>query len=483
MNFNKKYTAFYLLTAVFVLSLIPLFIIARYNAAAADDYHYGIWVHSVWKNTHSLASTLKAAYDKARVTYYEWQGTFSAIYVFSLQPAVFGDKFYCLVPVIMLGGLISSTLFFCRAFFGEVFGGGRSSLFIALVWLFVGIQMLPGAVEGFYWYNGSSYYTLFYSFSLFMFGLLIMFVKASSPAKKWTSFAGVCIFAFIIGGGNYITALITVLIFIISIAVLLICRNKSAYFALIPFALLLTAFFLSIAAPGNAIRQSYYTPPGFWKTIGSSFSYSFESLKYEANLMLLPWIVLLIPIFWHTASNSNFSFPLPPLVLVFTFCLYAAQFAPPMYAMGYVAGKRLENIIFYSYVFFLIFNVFYIVGWCSKKFSGEKLDIVMNSTVLPLLLLAVSLTFMAGYDAMPQKYVTTLSAVDSLRSGEAQAYYKECEKRLHILENPSIQDAIFAPYVNKPYLLYFDDISDDKNDWRNLSVTYFYGKESVVVQP
>ncbi len=479
---HKKYTAFYIMTGVFLLSLIPLLLIARYNSACADDYTYSGWVHCVWENTHSFAEVIKAAYIRAKFAYTEWQGSFSAVFLFALQPAAFGEKFYCLVPVIMLGGLIFSTLFFCRAFFGKMSGGGLKYIFIAVVWLFAEIQMIPSAVQGFYWFNGASYYTFFYSLSLILFGLMILFVQADFTIKKWIYFAFICILSAVTGGGNYVTALLTVLIFLLCIIGLGIRGNKSALFLTIPFILLLTAFFISITAPGNAVRQAQYISPGVVKTVLDSFSFAFASMTDKVNLMLLPWTVLLFPVLWNTAQDSGWKFRYPLIVLIFTFCLYAAQFAPPVYAMGFVGDERIENIIFYSYMFLLIFNSFYILGWCGRKFACKKFDRIMNSDILPVLLLDLSFVFLAGYNAIPERNVTSVSAVNSLREGEAEKYYEEFGERLKILKDNSAQNVIFLPYDNKPYLLFFDDATDNKDDWRNSSFAKYYGKNSIVVK-
>ncbi|MCH5184690.1 MAG: hypothetical protein J1F64_01065 [Oscillospiraceae bacterium] len=479
---NKKYISFYLFAFIFVLSLIPLFVIARYDAACADDYNYSSYTHYLWENTHSVTEVINGSIFKTKDTYMNWQGSFMAVFIFTLQPGAFNEKFYCLVPVIMLGGLILSTLFFCYAFFGKLWGGGLKSLFTAIVWLFVDIQMLPSAVEGFYWYNGSSYYTFFFSLSLILFGSMILFTQTKSPVR-WIYFFFTCIVSAVIGGGNYVTALITGLIFLLCIIGLIIRKKKIELLLILPFLIFLSAFFISIAAPGNSVRQEYYDSPGVWNAILDSFCYAYESITKEANLMLVPWIIFLFPVLWKISSDCDFSFRCPLLVLIFTFCLYAAQFSPPIYAMGDIIDeKRLENILFYSYIFFLIFNSFYIMGWCKKKFACKTFDSIMNGNYFPLLFLTVSFVFLTGYGFMPEKKITTMSAIYSLKEGEAETYYNEYNERLKVLKDDSVKDVVFSPYSKKPHLLYFDDVLDDANDWKNTSISGYYGKNTLVVK-
>ncbi len=40
-------------------------------------------------------------------------------------------------------------------------------------------------------------------------------------------------------------------------------------------------------------------------------------------------------------------------------------------------------------------------------------------------------------------------------------------------------DLEVAPYSEKPYLLFFDDITDDPENWKNMAVSAFYGKQTV----
>ena len=73
-----------------------------------------------------------------------------------------------------------------------------------------------------------------------------------------------------------------------------------------------------------------------------------------------------------------------------------------------------------------------------------------------------------GYEAFIELYL-----------GEPQQYSQEYLEREDILLNSSGQDAIVSSYSIKPLVLYFDDISDDANDWKNAAVADFYDVNSV----
>ena len=88
--------AFWLALAAVVLMLVPMLLVARYNVPCADDYHFGAPTHAAWQATHSLAAVVKAAGEKVAERYANWQGTYSAMFLMALQPAVFGNGFVCL---------------------------------------------------------------------------------------------------------------------------------------------------------------------------------------------------------------------------------------------------------------------------------------------------------------------------------------------------------------------------------------------------
>ena len=111
-----------LVVAAVALMLVPMLVVARYNVPCADDYHYGASTYHTWQATHSLAAVLRAAGEKVAERYVNWQGTYSAIFLMALQPAVFGNGFYALVPFLTLGMLAAGTCFFCLSLLAPAAG-------------------------------------------------------------------------------------------------------------------------------------------------------------------------------------------------------------------------------------------------------------------------------------------------------------------------------------------------------------------------
>ncbi len=72
---------------------------------------------------------------------------------------------------------------------------------------------------------------------------------------------------------------------------------------------------------------------------------------------------------------------------------------------------------------------------------------------------------------------TSASAAKSLLNGEAQ-YRAQEQERVAILEDTSIENAELKEFQNKPYLLFYEDIQSDTNNWKNVRMSSYYRKSS-----
>lgn len=77
--------------------------------------------------------------------------------------------------------------------------------------------------------------------------------------------------------------------------------------------------------------------------------------------------------------------------------------------------------------------------------------------------------------------LTSVSALYSLRTGEAAQYRACAAERYEILHDGSVKDAVLSGFPVQPYVLYYDDITPSPNDWRNLALQTYYEKTSVVI--
>lgn len=120
MNALKKFLSLKWIAAwsvvVYGLSLIPIFAASVYAFPQADDWSYSWRTHLAWVDTHSLVEVVKGAFAAVAESYMDWQGTFSSIFLMSLQPGIWGERFYAVVPFLMTGLLTFATVFSFRMF-------------------------------------------------------------------------------------------------------------------------------------------------------------------------------------------------------------------------------------------------------------------------------------------------------------------------------------------------------------------------------
>ena len=85
--------------AVLFLALVicPLLLIGRYDFTSCGDFSYGSETYKAFLEMKSFFFVLKSALEKVKEIYGSWQGTYSAIFLMTLNPAVWGDEVYGLL--------------------------------------------------------------------------------------------------------------------------------------------------------------------------------------------------------------------------------------------------------------------------------------------------------------------------------------------------------------------------------------------------
>ena len=488
---NEK-TICILLLAGIVAVLIPMLAIARYNVPCVDDYSYGNLTYSAWKQSHSLLDVLEKGVQTVILNYSGWQGTYSAVFAFSLQPAVFGEQWYSLTTYIMLISLCGGIVYLFDVVFRRILNAAWHQTGIAIiVVLAVCTQFLPSPVQAFYWYNGSVYYTFFFGISLVLYAKILTYIRLPaaelSPAKRILRLLSLSVLSVIIAGANYVTALTTAIVYTCVLALMLIRKKYSCLSLLAPFCVFIVGFIVSVTAPGNSVRQAAYLDrPSAPAAIALSF---WSALKY-AYQWLTPSLVILVifltPLLYKITARTSYSYSHPLLVLSGSFCLFSAMFCPPIYALGKVGAERLLNIIYFAFVILLVFDLSYVLGWCRRAAERRGLcgkTETPDRPVYPVTFLFVRLVFVALSCKFAESQYTSSSALWEVLHGEASTYYDTAAERWELLNDDSLQDVVLPRYSVKPWVLYFDDVTTDPADWRNADTSRYYQKNSVILAP
>ncbi len=461
----------------FALCLAPLLYLSQYDVPCADDYIYGTAAHLTLMHGGSVVKAIAAALEHTIHIYHGWQGSYSAVFLMCLQPAVFSENLYCLTPWLMAVSLFSGLFALCVCLMNKVFHLPRhTGIILAGMVGILYLLLMPYPSETFYWYNGSVYYTFFHGIAMLAIALAIHTMKNGGFFR----ITGLSLLAAFLAGGNLITGL-TLCLLALSGIILLILKKDTAGIKhlLLPVLVLLIFFSFNIFAPGYSMRQvdTQHTPDALSAVLGSFW----KGLYYTAcwfRLPVLGGMLVLGLLFWSVLPDSPFRFRFPWLISLWSYCLFSAMFCPTMYAMGWEGPGRVQNIIFCAYLLLLAMNLFYWLGWlCQKRgvkehTMGPKLLPTIGALALCMVLLAVS--------AVLRGAISLVSAYTALSDGQAETYYQEAQERLVILKDPSIRVAKLKPYSDPPYLLFFDDLYEP-DSWQNRDMANYYEKECVIL--
>ena len=465
------------------LVLIPMLVLSKYSIPAADDFSFSCETHQAIQCGKGLSGVLSGAFEKTLKVYSTWQGTFSAIFFMALQPSIWGFRYYGITAYIMLFSLLSGVILFCIRIFSGVYSIRKSlSGIVAAIVFFAWVQFLPSPNQGFYWYNSSVYYTLTYA----------VFLTAVAVTTGYLLYGGkwrvliLCILSVIVGASNFVTSLIAAVLFFFCIGMLMLNKSKKWISLLIPAVFLFASFALSVAAPGNQVRQAMFIEhPGIAASILLSFVEASKAIVRWADLRYLFFLLLIFPFIRAAAFNAcGGTFALPGCVTAFSFCLLSAMFTPQIYSMGNAGPDRLQNIIYFTFILLSAFNLFYWLGWGHSKYKTQKdpacktdIPVTYFAFFAVPAFICLSLSVVVFHQPL-----SSIAALGELRSGEAKAYYEEALARQEILEDDSIKDCVLSPHEHMPYLLYFTDMTDDPNYYENQDACTYYGKTSIIVK-
>ncbi len=420
------------------------------------------------------------------------------------------------------------------------------SVTACMVTLILMVQCLPQGVmraEAFYWYSGAINYTFTFGMAFFWLGLLIRSVydedaKARKRKVLWASFWG-----FWMGGANYMTALELAICSVLILFIFIMikrgvfkfvvagteapdsAREKERYeskrksFGLIwiPAVTNLVGFACSCLTPGNLVRSAETGHIGPVKSILLSIHSTFDMMTND----MLRWetlvaLVLLAAVFWKMSESLKVRLQHPFMFALFAFLLVSSNVVPPFFAVANIGAGRLRALAWMEYVLMLVLVVFYLTAWArqrledvylraeAKRTQAVRMDDVAGTEELKnhdtamlnkniagygigtSMVIAVCIAFIFFGSAIMtipnMRYYCATSALSDLLDGSAATYKAENAERLRILNDDSVKDAALMEYSVHPELLFYEDVTPDKDEWINGATAKYYFKDSVVLK-
>ena len=359
------------------VSIIPLFIASKYDVPMADDFAYSYLTSEVWGKTRSLGAVFSAALQTDVDFWHNWQGLYSSAFLQALQPGIFGESYYGLGAVFIILSLIVGVLLLTVFFFKVFFHSGIfESLFVGMSILFVILQTMPDITQGVYWYNGAVNYSFFWAVQCFFTVFVLAYHKTEKACRCLIYVFGSVITGFLLEGANHITAF-SGLLFMAVVVVYDIIKNKRkmAIISAAVLVVLITAFLFNILSPGTSVRQAEYTTgKSAFLSVVSSICHGIWMITEWTDLKLLYIFLAVLPVVLVIIERSDrcgFVYHNPLINILISVLLICALYCPGYYAMGYGGTSRIENVVYYTFIFLYMLNIIYFTGWIYQKLKSS----------------------------------------------------------------------------------------------------------------
>lgn len=508
-----------ILVAILIVLMIPLAIISFYNHASADDFPWANYPHhALVESGGSPVAFLQGCLKMIHWNYFNEHGEFTAIIIGVLNPLSWDDDWYWVSAFVLIGFLVFSVFCFWRLV--AVHGDRRERVMadiVAAVCSIILVELIPRAIDMFYWFDGAVNYLPYFALLIIQFGLFVRLYRDGRLSRG--AMVVFCLLGFFNMGGNYTTLPVNICAMIgwgLGAAILLRGAERSAnrVFWRSYLIMMLSAaagILLSVLAPGNSVRmdeEGGEKLTSVFELVARTIDYAAAFVKDQIGIMMLLLLALMVPMFWLWAQEviereqrcgrrSVFTLP-AVLVVSYAYFLHCAAYAPTIWIYGTEGAMRMEDVRFFYLVFWLALLEFYFTGKVALALRAQAettvaaRDGVAGGLVLTRFLvadLAMICIFGFAYYVLPEtnrEALTSMSATISLLKGEAQAYDQEIEAQQAILEDPSTtgEDVEVIAVKSHPRLLYNSGLemnSEDSSFWINREVANYYDKASVTL--
>jgi hypothetical protein len=467
---------------LFVISLIPLLVIALYNYPADDDFAFIYPVSSAWVNTHSFSDVVKVIVDGVKNEYLTWNGYFSHFVYLRVSPLIFGIQYYFISNWFVLAMVCLSIAYAVRSIVIQQLKASKSVFYLAYVAIMVMvIQYMPSISEGVYWNSGASY-VVTWCYIMFSYGMLI---KCSLPQTLFQKiFRGLLLIfcGFYLGGGVLPVALSAWLLFLFYMTFHISRKAPNRLYAVLLFCTISIALFLSIIAPGNALRQELFgESQGVFRTIVTSILESCDLVGRWFSLQLIAMLMIILPVLWMPMKKSTLKFKHPFLVALALFAVFSSTLAPGIYTNFGYTSNRYINPVYFNFLIFVFCSVIYAQGAVIRLLERKQEEIAPKGLIIAtqnigkrfsiLYLMICLVVLMFGSFGNTIMNTSSVSAAKSLVTGEAATFRNEMSERQEYIRVTDSDIVAVSPIHTKPYVF-----KDDKLAWQGIYGTVRYMK-------
>jgi len=518
--------------AVLILSLLPFVYLSLFDYASGDDLNYGWRLAIVIRHHEGLGAFLKAIGAQVAASYQTWQGTWSSIVLFCLEPSIWGEKWYTLVPYIALFFELGGFWLFLHEVVRRQMGMPRAvTVSLYALFMLLLIQYVPNIKYAVFWYNGMAHYMIPLGVVLACMAWSLHYLR--SAKKRYI--VGMALGMAYLGGAGYPEVVLGAVWFF-----LLLCSaaffpdffrgedtagseqssetptGRQILLALgLPFLLEMIGFAVSAMAPGNKVRGGAGFGFSGERVLGTLAASALQCVRETAQLFLhvrpLILFVLIAAVITYEVydpEESRIRPEHPILQCVGAFLIAALVRAPENYA-GVDVSSGVTNSDYMISMLMLFLCVLYLAAWRKARFcaeadfcewkeaqqsgrSGVRLSeqtrangaqkrepriakIRFWAVIFSMVLCILGFRHLVGGTA---DYI----CMNYIRSGALADYEAQMQERFRLLSTD--EKDVVVPEMNDeqgPFM--HMALLDDPKAFTNWATAMFYEKDSVVAVP
>ena len=455
------------------VAVIMLFAqLGQYAHPAADDYCMAVGVEQNGLIPHLWQH------------YLEWSGRYTGNSLYALYPMITGlYAGYSILPSLLIIALLLATAFFISSVFRLKMMSSMvwiASIFLVAVYL-LGIRHTASSL---YWMSGSLTYQTANILLLLLLGLAIRLKGQLSENQHTTGTVIVISIVTMLAIGTNELNLVAVCLLL---GLLFLIQAFSDRSKLRPWIwlLLVAALCSSVVyfSPGTVVRESTFPMRhDFSRAISGTFNMGWWALKAWIGVPLMIIASLVMPFVVAMLYRSS-SHPVQPGklfiagLLITTLATPFVLLFPAWWAMGAWPPPRTVDGIFF------IFNLgwFATIGAMTLRFLNHKAEMQSPASVLTsnhtwFLVASILLVIAIGINGKFRRVMNDMTE-------HAPAFHEYIQQRHHLIESAvARQQAVLVvpAYPGKfPRSVFFNDITRNPTDWRNVCYAEYHGLQQI----
>lgn len=411
-----------------------------------------------------------------------WTGRyFSTNTAFRINPLIAGPleihgslaayRLYSFLLILLLAASIWLLLYkLLKQYFGVVKVSALTALLLSLYLL-----QMPSVSEGIFWMPGYLTYQLPNCMMLLLLVLLTGFFRTEKRKHKTACIGFAAILCSAVVGSNEMSV---VMAFTTTLFILYAKwhdkRNRP--YLLFLFGVCVIACLVAVLAPGNYARMEDHpdAKKPLWSVIYAAFLTGLSFYRWLAPVLLATVLYAFywgLPLTDRLKSNRIVSISPVHSLLYYLATLFLMQFAFT-WAVGERPTPRVENVIYFFFVFGWFYNVQVIITKYAHLLQAER----KLSPVLPL---AVFILFLLKVFDTDSNIAT---AYIDLVTGKADAYERALSQRYTYLSNSGCDTCAIDPLPAIPQSLYFMDMLEGEENssfWVNADFSAYWDKSAI----